>query len=37
MNQVICRGRLGRDPQIRTTFKGTAVASCSVAYKEDKK
>lgn len=31
MNQVICRGRLGRDPQIRTTSKGTAVASCSVA------
>lgn len=31
MNQVICRGRLGRDPQIRTTSKGTAVASFSVA------
>lgn len=31
MNQVICRGRLGRDPQIRNTSKGTAVASCSVA------
>lgn len=31
MNQVICRGRLGRDPQIRTTSKGTAVTSYSVA------
>ena len=31
MNQVICRGRLGRDPQIRTTSKGPAVASFSVA------
>lgn len=31
MNQVICRGRLGIDPQIRTTSKGTAVASFSVA------
>lgn len=31
MNQVICKGRLGRDPQIRTTSKGTSVASFSVA------
>ncbi|SDA45414.1 single-strand DNA-binding protein [Dialister histaminiformans] len=31
MNQVICRGRLGRDPQIRATSKGTSVANFSVA------
>lgn len=31
MNLEICIGRLGRDPQIRTTSKGTAVASFSIA------
>lgn len=30
-NNVLLRGRLGRDPQIRTTSKGMAVASFSVA------
>lgn len=31
MNQEICIGRLGRDPQIRTTKTGRAVASFSIA------
>lgn len=35
MNKVICIGRLGRDPVIRTTSRGTAVASFSVACERD--
>ena len=31
MNQVTCKGRLGRDPQIRVTKTGRTVASFSVA------